>query len=429
MPGRMEQRRDDLADKIYDLAVIGGGASGIMAAISAAREGADVIIIDHADTLGKKILATGNGRCNFTNKDQDPRNYHSSSPGFVEGALRRFGRDELIGFFEGIGLFVKEKGGYYYPFSESASDVRDVLLLEAERLAVETVLSVKVLSVKKREDIFFLSTEPPGGKINIGDEDAICARNIVIATGGRAAKKLGSDGLGYRMAKSLGHSVTPLFPALVPLEADGDFAAVSGVRTDARLTLFIDGAEADTDMGQLQMTDYGISGIPVFQISAAAARALYEGRDVRVRLDFMPLISVEKLILNITRRLEDNLSMRISDALAGMLQRKLINFLLGSLGISKKTKCMKLSDNTAGDIARRMKEYEVTITNTLSFDRSQTTAGGIPLDEVDEESFESLKCPGLYLCGEILDVDGRCGGYNLQWAFTSGYLAGKGSRG
>ena len=427
-----------MTDKIYDVAVIGGGASGIMAAISAARKGAAVLVIDHANRLGKKILVTGNGRCNFTNSNQNIKNYHTSSPEIVEEALSRFGHDELITFFGSLGLFVKEKEGYYYPFSESAADALDVLLLETKRLTVDTMLSAEVRSIKRQEDFFFLSTEPPSGKsqpkltggsqvsgkLNTGDGDAIRARRLVISTGGRAGKNLGCDGTGYRLAASLGHSVTALHPALVPLEAEGDFNAVAGVRTDAAITLYVDGQIADSDAGQLQITDYGISGIPVFQISSAAARALNKKRDVRVCIDFLPQISLAGLSEEISGRIQRNPEMRVCDAFLGMLNRKLINFLLGSLRTSKKTRCFELSAEFAGELAGRMKRYEVRIKNTLSFERAQTTSGGIPLDEVESISFESKRCPGLYLCGELLDVDGRCGGYNLQWAFTSGYLAG-----
>ena len=399
----------------YDVAVIGGGASGLMAATAAASLGATVIIIEHGSRLGKKILATGNGRCNFTNLDQDIKNYRTKNEEFVRDAFLRFGRDELIGMLGDLGLISKEAGGYFYPYSENARDVLDIILLNLKRLEVNIMLDAQIFSVKKEGSRF---------RINIKDEEILDADRVVFATGGRAAPKTGSDGSGYRILRKLGHSITPLYPALVPLEVEENFKDIAGVRTDADISLLIDGELSEKEFGQLQITDYGLSGIPVFQLSRFAAEAVSQGKNVEAGIDYFRDYSKEDIMEQLEARRKYKAGCSVVDALAGMLNRKLLAYLIRAAGISPDAMYRLLGDKELRSILKKLKGHRVKIKKPLTFERAQTTAGGIPLSEIKKGTFESGIVEGLYLCGELLDVDGRCGGYNLQWAFTSGYIAG-----
>ncbi len=396
----------------YDTAIIGGGASGMMAAITAARAGADVVLFEKGERIGKKLLSTGNGKCNFTNTMQDASCYRTGHPAFVMSALERFGKDELISFFDELGVPAKIKNGYAYPNSETATSILDVMRFELDRLGVRVVCDVKIFSAKKKGEVFEINTDK--GRIESG--------RLIIATGGKAAPKTGSNGDGYKLARSFGHSITPIVPSLVPLECEGDFKGIAGVRVDVAMKLLSDGRELCTEEGQLQITDYGLSGIPVFQLSRIAGYELKEGKNVEIAIDYIPEISGEELIENLKSRKKYKECLACVDALAGLLNKKLISYVLkkahvnGKYGAIKEDDFKRICDIIKGDIIK--------VSAPLGFDRAQTTAGGVPLDEIDD-GFQSLKVPGLYFCGELLDVDGRCGGYNLQWAFTSGHLAAK----
>lgn len=397
------------------VAVIGGGASGIVAAIMAARGGAFVTLIEHKDRIGKKILSTGNGRCNFTNEYMKPDCFRGEDTTIVTKVLGQFGTSETLRFFAELGIAAKSKmGGYYYPKSEQAAAVADVLSMELKRLGVTILLDTHVTEIKKNKDFFIKTTTK-----NLN------ADAVILAAGGKASAVLGSDGSGYALAKSFGHTIAPVVPALVQLHGKGTFfKQVSGVRVDAKVTLYVDGREMASDMGELQLTNYGISGIPVFQISRFAAMALYEKKIPKAVIDFMPEMSVEELSAFFLERQAQSPAKTAEEFLIGIFNKKLISILIRAAGIRNDADVWKLKKEQFDKLAEKCKTFEIEITDTNSFDQAQICAGGVRTSEVHADTMESKYVKGLYLAGELLDIDGICGGYNLQWAWATGYLAG-----
>ena len=259
--------------------VIGGGPAGMMAAITAARNGAMVTILEHNDRIGKKILSTGNGRCNFTNVHQSSKYYRSDNRGFAWKVIEQYPLEDTLAFFEELGIYAKNKNGGLYPFSEQASAVLDVLRMEIERLHIPVITEADVYDLKVDKKVFQILCKNTSYK----------ADAVILATGSKAASKLGSDGSGYRIAKKLGHNIVPVVPALVQLRCkEIYFKALAGVRLQGKVHLHVNGKVVASDMGEIQLTDYGISGIPVFQVSRYASRAIFEKKKVEAVLDFMP---------------------------------------------------------------------------------------------------------------------------------------------
>jgi len=397
--------------------IIGGGASGLTAAIAAARRGAKVTVLEKNRQTGKKIQVTGNGRCNLSNRDQKLKYYRTGCPGFVEKALQAFSMQDSIKFFEELGIFIKDRNGYLYPNSGQAASVEKALRLEALRLGSKIVCDTKALSVEKTDGIFHIFSE---GWV-------YQAEALILACGSMAAPNTGSDGDGYRFAESLGHQIIKPLPALVGLcAAEKDCKKLAGVRIDGNVTLLVDGKEVSKDRGEIQFTSYGLSGIPIFQISRYAAKALSAGKTCSINLDFFPDIDRDKLIENLKKTMEYTKDRSGTDSLLGIFPEKLSQVLLEWSGLKKK----KIKDWNDEEFVRMVtlwKQMHFTILRCRDFEQAQVCTGGVPLTELAGISMESLKTPGLYLCGELLDVDGACGGYNLQWAWTSGYLAGEGA--
>lgn len=395
--------------------VVGGGASGLMAAIGAARQGAKVTLLEKNKQTGKKLLVTGNGRCNFTNRNQELSHYRSQNPELAGQVLKAFPMAETVGFFEELGIIVKERYGYLYPNSGQAASVAEVLRLEAQRLQVKIACNTEVLSVERQGGHFLVKTEG-------WSYEADC---VILTCGSKAAPETGSTGDGYRFAGELGHTVTPPLPALTGLYAsEKDCGKLSGVRMDAKVRLVIGSKTCMEEEGEVQFTSYGLSGIPIFQVSRFVSRALEEGQKCKICLDLWPTHTKE-LIGNIFRKKQEYTGNRSgTDILLGVFPEKLSLVLLERAGISMKKKG---KDWTAGDCERlsnQIKEFCFTITKCRGYEQAQVCTGGVPLDELKGISMESALVPGLYFAGELLDVDGACGGYNLQWAWSSGYLAG-----
>lgn len=416
MAGNMKDT--DQKNRKADVIVIGAGASGMMAAVTAAEKGASVIVLDHNAVSGKKILSTGNGKCNFTNERQEPDCYRSDDPDLVKRALDQFSCGETVSFFERLGVCSKAKNGYYYPRSGQASAVRDALIAETRRLHIRIFNKIEITEIQKDGDAFLIRTKP----------EPYSAGRCILATGGIAAPKTGSDGCGYRYAKQFGHTIIRPLPALVPLVSDENWLSLTaGVRCDARVTLYIDGENQAEDTGELQLTEYGISGIPVFQISRYAAVALSEKHKVDVSVDFLPEMTLQKTNQFLTAAADKTGDCRNwEQILCGLCNRKIAHMICEKLhlqdvsvrNLPEKTFQMQLSL-----IVRQLKNTSVRIVGTRPAEQAQVTCGGIPLKEVDV-TMQSKIVHGLYFSGEILNVDGICGGYNLQWAWTSGYLAG-----
>lgn len=401
--------------KLLDVIVIGAGASGMMAAITAARRGKSVAILERMNKPGKKILATGNGKCNFTNNNMDASCFHGNIQ-LIQSVLSRFSKEEALSFFHEIGIWPKEKNGYYYPNSGQAASVAEALKHELDRLQVPVYLEQEVLDLFPDKYGFWIKTV----------QTSYTCRNVIIASGLLAAPKLGSDGSMFSLIKELGHRFVPVLPALCGFYAKGmQFSKVAGVRCDANLTLKIDGNTAATEQGELQLADYGISGIPVFQISSPAVRALYEKKSVTVVIDFLPDISLETLNTEFAMRIGKCETDENADwLLRGLLNQKLIPVLLKYAGIRSDEPLKNISLEKLERLSAGIHDYPVTLEKVRNFEFAQVCTGGIRTEEINEKTLESRLLSGLYFAGEILDVDGICGGYNLQWAWSSGYVAG-----
>jgi hypothetical protein len=378
--------------------VVGGGASGLMAAITAAGEGAAVTLLEQNEKPGKKICATGNGRCNLTNLEMPEDAYRGNHPRFVKDALAFFSVQDTIRFFTKIGIYPTNRNGYLYPHSGQAQSVVDVLCMEASHRKVKIKTNAKVTALHYTDGVWKIQTE--GWTY---EADA-----LILANGSCASAIAGSDGSGYELAKSLGHHVYEPLPALVPLKCKGNhYAQWAGVRTEGKVTLYIDGKPAASAAGELQLTEYGISGIPVFQISRYAVQALQKSQKASVSLDFLPEFSKEEFVSFMEQRRQDCSYKSEKELLTGLFPDKLIKVLLGQK-----------------DLCHAVKGFELQVSGSGSMTQAQVCAGGVDTKEVDSTTMESRLCPGLYFAGELLDVDGCCGGYNLQWAWSSGAMAG-----
>lgn len=407
----------------HDVIVLGGGASGLMAAISAKDFGADVAIVEGTDRVGKKILATGNGRCNITNSTiKFPFNqYHSNNDGFFNSVLSSFGVKETEDFFYSLGLpFVELQNGKMYPQSLQSSSVVDILRLALEDRNIPVYNSFKVKKISTVNKKFTLST------VDNFSEDIHCGK-LIIACGGKSAVKTGSDGSAYNLCKSFNHKITVTYPAIVQLKLDfNKLKAISGVKFDGFASVIVDGKEIRKEFGEILFTDYGISGPPILQISDIASKNTLLNKDVKIKVDMMPHKTEEE----VKDFFENHFGMmsyrEVSKSLIGVINKKLIPVILKEAGIHDIHKpCYELSWQEKKTLISLFKSWTFTCTGSNGFNNAQVTAGGVDTREVCNNTLESKIVKNLYFCGEILDVHGDCGGYNLQWAWSSGYIAGK----
>lgn len=402
--------------KAKSVIIVGGGASGLVAAISAAREGANVTIIEQKDRLGKKILSTGNGKCNLTNEYMKTDCFRGDDTSIVSKVLDKFGYKDTCEFFESLGVILKNRQGYIYPISDQATTIVDILCMEVAHLNVNVVLNESVASVNRNKKGFVVKT----------NDNAYYGESVILATGGKASPVLGSDGSGYEIAKSFGHKISTVVPALVQLQGKGNFfKSISGVRTNATVSIYVDGELKGKDTGELQLTNYGISGIPVFQISRYAAKALHQKKTVKAELDFLPTMSMEELSNYIEQRKQLHSYKKMCEFFVGMFHIKLIDLFLKIAKVDSKTYAKDVSKRQWQILLKLIKSFFVEIEGTNSFEQAQICAGGVKTSEVNSDTLESLLEDDLYLTGELLDVDGICGGYNLQWAWATGFIAGK----
>ena len=398
-----------------EIAVIGGGASGMMAAITARKSGKEVIILERKDRILKKVLITGNGRCNITNVNADISNYFGKNISSVENILNSFNPQDTMDFFNGLGIICNEENkGKVYPLSGQASSVVDALRFEAERLGVKIETEFYVRKIEKEGFKFKIYSE---------ERKKIEAGRVIIAAGGQSYPELGSNGSGFELAKELGHSVTKLSPSIVQLKTEKyQVKGLQGIKTDVAVTAYGDNKKICTYDGELLFTDYGISGNVVFNISFVMP--LY--KNVEFEIDFMEKFDYNELyeILKERKKMMSHLTME--NYFNGMINKKLGQFLSKVSGIEKLSKPVKdLNDSEIRKLCTVLKKYRIKILDTTGFKNAQVTAGGVSLDEVNSETLESKIVKGLYFSGEVLDVYGECGGFNLQWAWASGYIAGK----
>lgn len=400
--------------------IIGGGASGLTAGIAAAGQGADVTILEHMDRVGKKILATGNGRCNMTNLSVRAEFYRCNQKQFPMKVLDKFSVWDTLTFFDEIGIVTKSKNGYIYPNSEQASAVLDTLRMEAEHVGVTIRCDCQV---KQLEQVKKGGKRKFQAKTNQGE---FLCDSLILSTGSKAAPVTGSDGSGYALAEAFGHRLIKPLPALVQLRCEGkQYKQLSGIRCEAVLKLLIDGNAADSEEGELQLTDYGISGIPVFQLSRFASVALEEGRRVTVLVDFLPSKNREETRRFLKQRIARMGYRTSGDILTGVLNKKLVLALLKLAGIRQEMLVRDVNWPQWDKLLDLLKAYEAVVTATNSFEQAQVCCGGIDTRDVRPDTMESRLVPELFLTGELLDVDGICGGYNLQWAWSTGMIAGR----
>lgn len=401
--------------------IIGGGAAGMMAAITAAENGASVTILEHMPRVGKKILSTGNGKCNLTNLYMNEACYRCGEAGYPMKVIERFNEKDTIRFFRRFGVLTTDRNGYVYPYSGQAQTILDALRERVEALGVRVVCECEPKEIKKKPEGFSVQT-------NMG---TYSGDFLILACGSMAAKTTGSDGSGYELAKRLGHKIKKPLPALVQLKCKGDFfKSISGVRTEARVCLY----EADkhgnlgkclaSDTGELQLTDYGISGIPVFQVSRYAAEALDQKKRVFAVLDLLPSYTEEGLFSILKEQKRYLKERTAAEFLNGIFHKKLAALFLKMARIKPESPVLELSDRKLNELCSVIREFTVEVTETNPYEKAQICMGGVQVREIDPATMESRLVPGLYFAGEIMDVDGICGGYNLQWAWSSGYLAG-----
>ncbi|MGN0484098.1 MAG: NAD(P)/FAD-dependent oxidoreductase [Lachnospiraceae bacterium] len=406
--------------KKSDIIVVGAGASGLMAAIQAARKGASVLVLEHKETAGKKILKTGNGKCNYTNRLQPKDAYRGTHPEFARGILKQFSVDDTIHFFQEIGIYPKEKNGYLYPASQQASAVQEALLEEIRRLGIPILTDVGIRKIEKKQQGFFLDVK--------GETDYQC-QCCILACGGMADPKSGSDGSGFYYCRPLGHTVIEPQPALVPLLCNAPFLKeMSGVRMDATVQILGQTEHGNLllaeDTGELQLTEYGISGIPTFQVSRYAQMALQSGKKVIAQLDLFPALSEESLKQELFDRFTHFSDTRSNlGCISGLLPKKVAQVLLKKAGLKSEQTAKVLSEKQLYHLCRTIKSLQMPVTATKGFAMAQTTAGGIDTKEITPQ-MESRLVSGLFFAGEMVDIDGKCGGYNLQWAWSSGTIAG-----
>lgn len=394
------------------IGIIGGGASGMAAALAASENpNVQAVLLERQARVGRKLLATGNGRCNLSNMHAKDQGYHGQEPSFTQYALTQFDPEMTLSWFSQLGLYtVKEPSGKVYPYSDQANSVVDILRLNLDRLNIEVRTAFEVEKIKKDGQQFVVSSR---------DEQIVCDK-LIVACGGLAGSKLGGTMSGYKLLGKLGHKSTKLRPALVQLRSNwGGLAGLKGVRAQCKAEIYHNGQLFAQSRGELQFTEYGLSGPVIFEISRDVCA---QPGDWICKLDLLPDQSPEQLAESLLRKKMTNLSAQ--ELLTGILHNRLGRVITQAAGVNLNTECKNLSEGDIQVVCNAVKGFEVNLTEPMGMDSAQVTAGGVLTSQFDPQTMESRLVPGLYACGEVLDIDGDCGGYNLQWAWSSGRLAG-----
>jgi predicted Rossmann fold flavoprotein len=414
-----------------DIAVIGGGASGMASAIyarkylaDAAKEPRSISLFERNARLGKKLLMTGNGRCNLANLDEGLARFHGGDVGFAEYALSLHPPEKVITFFKQIGvLCTVEEDQKIYPASLHASSVLDALRLALDENKISLYRQTMIKGLSKAGNRFILHSS---------DGKSHTASSVIIATGGMCAPATGSDGNGYKLLAAFAHELAEPLPSIVQLATDTRFVKpLSGNKIRGKASLYINGALVRTENGEILFTDYGLSGPPVLQLSGYVSRALLDGKkrgeipDISMTLDFLPSHSLDEATAILRNRRNAFPGRKLEEYLTGLFQRRLAHGLMKSC-IKKPLSAIvaELTDDELSALAQSCKGLGIAVTGTKSFAQAQATAGGVKTSGFDATTMGSRHCPGLFACGEILDIDGDCGGFNLHWAWASGFLAG-----
>ncbi len=386
------------------VAIIGGGASGLLCAIFCARKNIHIDLFEQNSKCAKKILVSGNGRCNITNKNLSSNDYFSQNPSFTEFALKEFGFVEFEKFCNSIGLLLDAKDdGRVYPLSNEAKSVAALLLSHAQSLGVKIHTDTKITDIKNM----------------LNEYDA-----VVVATGSEAASHLGGNRDGLKFAKEVGHNIISTYPSLVQLHLDSNSVKkMSGAKTDGEVTLLINNKKETSSSGDILFTDYGVSGFAVLDISQAASVALASGADVNISINLLPEFNAQKLSSHISKLASMQSDFRLADILAGLLPLKIASTILDELKLSATLSAKDIDAKLGKKIANQILNWRFKVSDTHGFRHAEVAGGGVDTTEINPKTFESLKQKNLYFCGEVLDIVGRRGGYNFAFAWASGYLA------
>lgn len=396
--------------------VVGGGAAGMLAAIVAKRQGSIVTLLERNDRVGKKLLATGNGRCNYTNLNLSLNNYHGRNTSFAEFALTEFNVDNTISFFENIGITpADEDNGKVFPLSFQASSMVDVLRYELEYQGVELITDAYVIDIYKKNKF----------TVKLRDGRTFTSDKIIMATGGMAMPASGSDGNGHSILKKLSHTTTDVFPGLVQLKLEGNiFKQVNGVKLVGTAGVYHNNNLIVQDRGDILFTDYGISGPPILQISRKAIEYINSGKVVELRISIIDTKTTKELYEYLIIRFKKLWMKDLEKSLVGLINKKMILPIIKELNLDKTENVGSMNNDDIFKIAELLTTWSFKIIGNKGWGQAQITAGGINTNEVNNKTMESKIVEGLYIVGELLDIDGDCGGFNLQWAWSSGYIAG-----
>lgn len=394
------------------IGIIGAGASGMAAALAAAQNPqVQVIVMERQARVGRKLSATGNGRCNLTNLHANEGGYHGEQPQFAAAALKMFDVENTRAWFRALGLYtVEEASGRVYPYSDQANSVVDILRFALQKPNIQLLTGFEVTKAKYTGEGFRVD----------GTEQSICCDRLIVACGGLAGTKLGGTMSGYKLLRGFGHGCSKLRPTLVQLKSSwSSCASLKGVRANCHAEIWHDGQIHAHSVGEMQFTEYGLSGPVIFEISRDVCQG---GGEWVCRMDFLPDMQEDVLMQELCRRRE--MGWNTEELFTGILHNRLGRVLTQSAGIKGQADARMLDDDAIRAACRAAKAFEVTLTEPMGMDCAQVTAGGIRTTEFDPVAMESKRVPGLYACGEVLDIDGDCGGYNLQWAWSSGRAAG-----
>ena len=401
--------------------IIGGGASGLVASIYAKNEYNEVIILERNDECGKKLLVTGNGRCNYWNEDQSLNHYHSDNNELISEIITFENQKEILNLFNNIGIIPKIKHGYYYPVTNQAETVREALINEVRRRNIIIKNNYLVESISKEDNKFIIKSR----------NEVIDADKVIISTGSFSSPKTGSTGMGYHFLKEFGHSIIEPLPALVQLIASFPYLKEwKGIRTDVILKLEENGEIIAEEKGEIQLTDYGISGICTFNLSSYVSRGLKNNKEEIIHINFLPFLKEDSNILKwFDDRNELLKNPTLYELLNPILNYKLVKIILKISRVKGDLSWNDLFEEEQLTLVENLINFKLEIINTKSFDNAQSCSGGIPLTEINLKTMESKMIENLYISGELLDINGDCGGYNLSLAWISGMLAGKSAKG
>ena len=401
------------------IVIIGGGISGFTSAINAKTNNNEVIILEGQDKPLKKLLITGNGKCNYFNEEFIFSKYHSFNEELLKNIISLENKNKILTFFKSIGIIPRIKENYYYPYSNQAISVKNSFLKEIENKNIKLKLNSYVKDIKKENDKFLVYY----------NNDVLVCDELIISTGGKSYPKTGSDGSGYNLSKKLGHTINKTLPALVGLKCKEPFLKkLNGVRSNATVSLFINDKLIKSEIGEVQFTNYGLSGICIFNLSSIASRSISENKKVKISINFLDKLKIknkksfQRFILSSEYNFKKE---KVSYFLDNLLNYKLTNVILEKTKIERNKLVSKLSDNEINMLFENLFSFTINIIDTNNFESAQITSGGVSLYEINPLTFESKIVSNLYLTGEVLDIDGDCGGYNISFAVLSGILAGE----